>query len=235
MGKQVVSRQGTATPSTRQDVDAFLAKVGEIKKASGRGRLIFGMDATMSRQPTWDRAAAIQSDMFIEAARVGSLAIQLCYFRGHRESKVSKWITDGPAMARLMSKVQCQGGYTQIHRLLQHIKSETTKERVSAAVFVGDAMEENVDAVCAMAGEIGLLGTPVFMFQEGDDGTATQAFKEVARLTGGAYFKLDHNSANQLAEVLRAVAAYAAGGSAALEDHANKSASAKHLLKQLKS
>jgi hypothetical protein len=192
------------------------------------------MDATMSRQPTWDRAAAIQSEMFIEAARVGQLSVQLCYFRGHDESRVSKWISDGKAMARLMSKVNCQGGYTQIGRLLHHILSETSDNRVSAAVFVGDAMEENIDALCATAGKIGIIGTPVFMFQEGNDARASTAFKEIARLTGGAYFKLGDGSASQLAEVLRAVAAYAAGGHAALENHAKNGHAAKYLLGQMK-
>ncbi len=232
MSKQVVQQQVGAPVSSRTDVDAFLAKVGAKKATAGRGRLIFGMDATMSRQPTWDRAAAIQGNMFVEAAKVGTLSVQLCYFRGHSESRVSKWISDGPTMARLMGKVECHGGYTQLDRLLHHIKSETTKERVSAAVFVGDAMEENVDSVCAIAGEVGLLGTPVFMFQEGSDPVATKAFKEIARLTGGAYFQLDEGSANQLAEVLRAVAAYAAGGNAALE---KGNAVAQILMRQLKS
>jgi hypothetical protein len=83
-------------------------------------------------------------------------------------------------------------------------------------VFVGDAMEEPIDNLCARAGELGLLKVPAFMFQEGDDSTAEQAFREIARLTGGAWCRFDPGAAAQLKELLRAAAAYAAGGREAL-------------------
>ena len=79
-------------------------------------------------------------------------------------------------------------------------------------------MEEAIDDLCAAAGELGLLGVPAFMFQEGDDPIAEQAFREIARLTRGAYCRFDPGAAHQLAELLRAAAAYAAGGMRALAD-----------------
>jgi hypothetical protein len=230
-----IAKPGFSPVSSRDDIETFLKGVRTSPKpGTSTGRLVFGMDATLSRQPTWDRALSIQSEMFVEAAASGSLAIQLVYFRGFLEGKASKWITDGATMARLMSKVECRGGNTQIGRLLKHIKSETSKQRVSAAVFVGDALEENIDALCATAGEIGLLGTPVFMFQEGGDSHVESGFRSIAQLTGGAFFKLDGNSAAQLAEVLRAVAAYAAGGQAALENRAGTSNASRVLISQMR-
>jgi hypothetical protein len=217
--------------SGRADVDAFLAKVKTMPKGEG-GKLIFAMDATMSRQPTWDTALGIQGQMFMEAKKVGGLAVQLVYFRGFNECRASGWVSDPEALAKLMTKVDCRGGNTQIGKVMSHIRNEAQKAKVAAVVFVGDAFEENIDGICQKAGEVGLLGVPVFMFQEGHDGTAEKAFREVARLTRGAYYRLDAASASVLAELLRAVAAYASGGKAALEN--TGSAAARALLQQLK-
>jgi hypothetical protein len=131
-----------------------------------------------------------------------------------------------------MTKVDCRGGNTQIGRVLKHVKNEAAKTKVNAVIFVGDACEENIDGLCQTAGEIGLLGVPIFMFQEGGDGNAEKAFREVVKLTRGAYFKLDTGSAKILAELLGAVAAYATGGKQALESKGGQAARA--LLSQLK-
>ena len=204
------------------DVASFLEKVNRLAASpnTGDGRLIFAMDATMSRQPTWDKALGIQGQMFTEAKKAGGLQVQLLYFRGFGECRASKWVADPETLGRLIGKVSCQGGNTQISRILDHVKNETTKSRVNAVIYVGDAQEESIDVLCQSAGELGLMGTPLFMFQEGDDRAAMTGFQELARLTRGAYFKLDENSPNVLAELLRAVAAYAAGGRKALADKA---------------
>ena len=86
-----------------------------------------------------------------------------------------------------MERIDCRGGHTQIGRILGHARKEPHATKVQALVFVGDAMEEAIDDLCAAAGELGLLGVPAFMFQEGDDAIAEQAFREIARLTRGAY------------------------------------------------
>lgn len=219
-----------------EDVSAFLAKVKDLSPADpkAQGRLIFAMDATMSRQPTWDRALSIQSGMFTQTKKVGQLQVQLVYFRGYDECKASKWVANPDALARLMTAVQCRGGHTQISRVLTHVKSEAARSGVRAVVYVGDAFEENIDEVCKTAGELGLLGARVFMFQEGGDAGAERAFREIARLTRGAFFRLDSSSPAVLAELLGAVAAYATGGQTALETHAKSSNASQVLLKQLK-
>jgi hypothetical protein len=220
--------------SSADDVASFLDKVKAMPVAAdgGNGRLVFAMDATMSRQPTWDRALGIQSQMFSATKTAGQLEVQLVYFRGFNECRASKWVSDPEAMSRLMTAVECRGGNTQIGKVLTHLKVETKRGKVSAAVFVGDAFEENIDAVCQSAGEVGMLGVPIFMFQEGVDGVAERAFREVAKLTRGAYFRLDSSSPKVLAELLGAVAAYAAGGKKALASQSTETARA--LLQQLK-
>jgi hypothetical protein len=239
--KVPVSKQGEALPepprSPTTEVAEFLAKVKAMAPRAGgeRGRLIFAMDATMSRQPTWDRALQIQAEMFRETARIGGLDVQLVYFRGFGECRSSKWVSEPEALARLMTKVDCRGGNTQIGRVLAHVRTEAAARRVSAVVYVGDCMEESIDQLCATAGEIGLLGVPLFMFQEGRDLLAEGAFREIARLTRGAYCRFDSSSARQLRELLSAVAVFAAGGRLALADYTrSKGGEAQLLLEQLK-
>ncbi|MFN3743443.1 MAG: VWA domain-containing protein [Hyphomicrobiaceae bacterium] len=212
------ARQTPATSSTA-DVDAFLAQVKALRPqtTTGRGRLVFAMDATMSRQPTWDMALALQADMFHAVAEVGGLDVQLVFFRGAGECRASKWVSDPDALARLMTTVHCRGGYTQIGKVLAHTRQETEKRKVNALVYVGDCMEESVDDLCGRAGELALHGVPVFLFQEGRDPAAERAFREIARLTKGAWCAFDQGSAHQLRTLLRAVAVYASGGRTALQ------------------
>jgi len=196
-------------------LDVFLA---EIRPAASRGRLIFGLDATASRKPTWDLAAGLQAEMFREAAAVGNLDLQLVFYRGDGECKATSWISDPTRLARVMSRIDCSAGMTQIAKILIHAQKETTLLHVGALVFIGDAMEEGVDVLIARARELGRLKTPAFLFQEGRDSEVESAFREIARNTGGAYGQFGPGSAKQLAELLRAVALFAVGGVKALEN-----------------
>lgn len=220
-------------PSSGAEVDAFLNQVQSLQPApSGRGRLIFAMDATMSRQPSWDLALSLQSEMFRAVKEVGGLDVQLMYFRGFNECQASRWVGDPEALARLMRQVHCEGGHTQIRKVLSHARQENERHKVNALVYVGDCMEEDVDHLSQLAGELGLIGVPVFLFQEGRNAPAERAFKEIARLSRGAYCRFDAGSAGQLRELLAAVAIYATGGRRALEN--KKSGAAVRLLEQLR-
>jgi hypothetical protein len=232
------ARSEPAPQSARPEIEAFLARARSLTPSvepGQRGRLIFALDATMSRQPTWDEACRLQADMFSEAAAVGGLDVQLVYYRGLAECRASRFVSDARRLGALMQDIDCRGGETQIGRVLAHARKETEARKVQALVFVGDAMEENIDRLCAAAGELGLLGVPAFMFQEGSDPIAEQAFREIARLTRGAYCRFDVGAAHQLRELLRAVAAYAAGGMKALADLSRRQGSGAHrLLEQLR-
>jgi hypothetical protein len=231
-------RNDPAPASTRSEIDAFLAKVrslGPATQTGQRGRLIFALDATMSRQPLWDTACRLQADMFHEAAAVGGLDVQLVYYRGLVECRASHWVSDARQLGALMEKIDCRGGHTQIRKILAHTRRETEKHKVQALVFVGDAMEEPIDDLCAAAGNLGLLGVPAFVFQEGNDPVAERAFREIARLSRGAYCRFGTGAAHELRELLRAVAAYAAGGMKALSALSQRhSAGAVKLLEQLR-
>jgi hypothetical protein len=116
-----------------------------------------------------------------------------------------------------MTGVSCRAGHTQIGRVLRHAAKEARLRPVQALVLIGDAMEESPDDLGQRAGELGLLGVRAFMFQEGRDPAVERVFREVARLTGGAFCRFDAGAAAELRALLGAVAAYAAGGRQALE------------------
>ncbi|MEJ1158764.1 VWA domain-containing protein [Prosthecomicrobium sp. N25] len=207
---------GVAPRSGNGEIEAFLDSVARTVPAAGAGRLIFALDATMSRQPTWDLATELQAEMFDEALKAGGLAVSLVYFRGLGECRASRWVSDSAALKSMMARIDCRAGHTQIGRVLTHAVETARENRVAALVYVGDAMEENPDDLAAAAGELALLGVRTFLFQEGHDPVAERTFREIARVTGGAHVRFEPGAARRLGELLRAVAAYAAGGLKAL-------------------
>lgn len=239
-GRDITDRNGSKSvvpdseaQSSKSDIAQFLDAARSITRPAGgeSGRLIFALDATMSRQPTWDAACMLQSEMFNAVGRAGGLSVQLVYFRGFGECRASKWVGDTTQLRDLMVRIDCRGGHTQIAKVLRHARDETVRKPVSALVFIGDAMEENIDRLCQLAGELGMRKVPCFMFQEGGDVAANTAFREIARLSGGAYLRFDGGAANALLNLLKAVAVYASGGVTALEK--DKSRESRLLLEQL--
>lgn len=231
MAKDKVFNPSEITPQSTGAVGDTVSSTGEIASflaqarradPSAAGRLIFALDATMSRQPTWDRACQIQASMFDAVAKAGGLSVQLVYFRGFGESRASKWVMNAKALGDLMAGIDCRGGQTQIAKVLSHANKENGKRKVDALVFIGDAMEEEPDRLCQLAGELGVKGTRIFVFQEGHDGLAERTFREMARLSGGVWFRLGPDSARELAELLGAIAVYASGGRPALEAHGQR-------------
>src|SRR5918997_3743051 len=98
-------------------IDSFLSQakqLGPAAEGGERAQLVFALDATMSRQPTWDLACKLQSEMFDAAGTVGGLSVQLVYFRGIGECRASAFVANAAALRELMVKIDCRGGHTQI-------------------------------------------------------------------------------------------------------------------------
>lgn len=203
-----------AKRATDSAVAEMLAKVKTERRAS-RARLVFAIDATASRQPTWDTACHVQAQMFEAAEGMGGIEVQLVFYRGKDQCRASRWITSTRDLVDLMTGIMCRAGHTQINKVLAHVVREHEKAPVAALVFVGDTFEEKrVEGLDAVAG----AGIRCFMFHEGGFGPAKHVFQQVARETGGAYCPFDQGSAAQLRDLLGAVAAYAVGGVKALAD-----------------
>ena len=224
--------------SDKQSLAQFLNAADKLpiraeNSGNSSGRLIFALDATASRQPSWDKACQLQGQMFKATDQLGGLQLQLCYYRGFNEFHTTPWLTDSQSLLRIMTAVQCLGGFTQLDRVLAHCTREHHSKPIQAVVIIGDAVEESVDKLCSKAGKLGMLGVPLFMFQEGGDSSVRQCFQQMAMLSKGAYATFDERSASGLAELLGAVATFASGGYDALQQL--KSTAARQLLQQLKS
>ncbi|WP_269929515.1 VWA domain-containing protein [Aminobacter sp. HY435] len=218
--KPPVPRKSGSSVETRSDasqIAAFVRQARALASGKANGRLILALDATMSRQPTWDLACEVQGQMFDAVGSTGRLNVQLVYFRGLGECRASKFVADTATLKNLMTSIQCRSGETQVGKVMAHALKETGSAKVDALVYIGDAMEENIDELSEKAGRLGLLGVPVFVFQEGDDPVAERAFREIARLSKGAWFRFDRKAAAALARLLSAVAVFATGGLKALE------------------
>ena len=218
--------------SKNRDVNDFLAQVAKsprIVKSNANGRLIFAMDATASREPMWDLASHIQAEMFKSVSDIGGLSIQLCYYRGFNEFQSFEWTDQAPKLLNSISSVRCLAGKTQISKVFRHALEQSQHSSVQALVFIGDAMEENVDKLGNLAGQLGIYKTPIFCFQEGKDPVVSRAFQQFSQLSGGAHCTFDSSSAHILAGLLKAVARYSVGGLHALKNDTNECDEVKQL------
>ena len=223
-------------PSSDSEIEAFLKQTRQLSTVSSgsAGRLIFALDATASRERTWDHACHLQSQMFLETKELGGLAVQLCHYGGINNFSTTPWLQDTNSLLNQMNQVRCLGGHTQIARLLQHSLTQTRQQSVQAVIFIGDCIEEPVDFLCQLAGQLGIHSTPLFIFHEGSDITAARGFKQMAKLSGGAYCRFDNHSAAHLKTLLGAVAVYASGGHQALLNYSkNSSPEVRQLTDQL--
>ena len=215
----------TATPTTgRAHLEPFFSRVNPHP-----GRVILCVDATASREKCWDEASHLQAQMFETIATVGALEVQLVYYRGYGECVASGWKSDAHSLAAVMTGVVCASGHTQIAKVLRHAAREHAHEPINALIIVSDACEEDPAELYAAARE---LGAKVFLFQEGSNEQIGKIYAEIARITGGAHCKFDAAAAQRLADLLKAVAAFATGGIRALADQ--KTATARLLLTQIK-
>jgi hypothetical protein len=192
--------------------------------------VILAIDATASREKCWDAASHLQAQMFEIITTVGTLEVELVYYRGYGECVASGWKSDAQSLAAVMTGVICASGHTQIGKVLKHAAGEHAHEPINALIIVSDACEEDPAELYAAARE--LAGVPVFLFQEGDDPHIAEIYAEIARITGGSHCKFDTTAAQRLADLLKAVAAFATGGIRALADQ--HTAAARLLLTQIK-
>jgi hypothetical protein len=159
-----------------------------------------------------------------------NLDLQLVYYSGIDRCVASRWFSDARSLTTIMSGVTCRSGETQIEKVLIHARKENQRQKVDALVLISDACEEDPASLYAAARQ--LSSVPVFMFQEGRNEHIASIYAEIAGITKGAYCKFDTGAAQRLADLLKAVAAFAAGGVKALANQ--NSEAAKLLLTQIK-
>lgn len=177
------------------------------------GRIHFTLDATGSRQATWDFSSDISRSMFDAAT---GLSVRLVYFAGQWECKRTPYLIDPATLKELMGRVHCSPGMTQIRRVMRF----ALKDRPDAVVYVGDQIEDEHKMLRALASQMGEEGVPMFVFHEKHDRRchqATATFKAMASNSGGAYITFDASAPERLSGLLGSIAVFATGGRKALE------------------
>ena len=199
--------------------DRRLPRRGEAHRAVGGGARAADLRARRHDEPAADLGPRLRAagEMFEAAGVVGGLSVQLVYFRGIGESRASPFVANARALRDLMVKIDCRGGHTQIRKVLASRAPRGGEAARGRARLCRRRDGGEPRPACQLAGEIGLLGVRAFMFHEGRDAAAERTFREIARLTGGAYLPFNSASAAELRALLSAVATYAAGGIKALE------------------
>lgn len=213
-------------------IDHFVAEVAKTKQPpKNANRLIFALDATGSRQPTWDLATHLHAELFL-ATDSNAISVQLAYFQGYNEFKTTGWQSSAEPLLRAMQHVHCKAGLTQIRRVLKHVHKEASNTQLKAAVYIGDSCEEDPSTLYEYAGTLGILKVPLFVFQEGFDPNAQAIFSQLARRSGGVHAPFNAGSAKELRDLLGAVATYTSGGRNAVKRLDSQAATL--LLRQLK-
>jgi hypothetical protein len=201
MTKLLVTPGGVSVAAVRQQMER------QLLEARHAPRMIFAMDATASREPTWEMAGKLHREM---SAALGNLNLQLVFFRGD-ECRSSRWVVGGQRLAELITKVRCATGYTQISRVLRHALTESREHTIRALVYVGDCCEESGEELFALAEQLKRRKISIFVFHEGADSVAEPIFRRLAKITDGIYASFDAGSAEQLRKLLTGAAEYAAG------------------------
>lgn len=185
-----------------------------LKHGGGKGRLIFALDLTGSREHSLKQARIATAAMFDTIKALGAVAIKLVYYRGS-EIKATHWQNDPAVLAHSMRRLSCETGYTQIARMLRLALDE--HEPVCGVVFVGDHCEDDPGELRDLAQALGRKSCRCFVFHEcadHDDRSieAKPIFKAMASLSGGVYVEFKPDSGAVLREMLGNVGALAAAG-----------------------
>ena len=211
--------RGESISDDARAIETALARIrkGETTNAPpARGRLIFALDLTSSRELSIAKARVATSAMFQAIKAIGAaITVKMAYSRG-RECRATDWNDDPDALNKAMEKLCCRAGYTQIAKVLRLALTE--KEPLQGIVLIGDACEEDPEELSELAAALGEKKVPLFVFHDHDgrDLEAVKAagpvFREMAETSGGAHCPFGAGSAGALRELLTSVAAFSAAG-----------------------
>lgn len=145
------------------------------------------VDATGSRQASWEDAQRVQGRMLESLGRTGRVLLRLIYFGGG-ELTACAWSSDHAALSAHMAAVRCRKGHTQILDGLRRFLREG--EEAESIILVGDAFEEDAGSAELLAALLRDSGAKIFAFLEGDDAHAARIFRKLAEATGGRFARL---------------------------------------------
>ena len=200
-----------------------------------RPRLLFAMDATASREASWNVAKEITGAMF--EAVPGALDIALAYHGGGQLREVTPFSSNAKVFLDQVHIVRCTEGVTALNQVLE---KATQLSGLKALIYIGDCFEEDLSLAMEFAKQLKLRGVRCFMFHDTsssgqgyDVQTAATVFASIAQISGGALLPFDENSPDLVKALLEAIAIYAAQGIKALEKKRASLPAARLLLEQI--
>jgi len=207
-------------------LDCMFGEVGENQVLPDNPRVILAL-ANHGRSPGWDRAKALQRQMF-DAAVGSGLEMKFAFYgpddaAGVRRCRITtRWINDPDDMAGLMDRAECNCGcYVYIRDALGQAVKENEDRPMHAVIFVGDAFHDDpdgLDEAVISANRLRRAGTRLFLLQQGDDPITARRLQYLAKVSGGAYFRFDpRTQEQQFSEICEAISAYATGGEEAVK------------------
>ena len=207
-------------------LDCMFGEVGENQVLPDNPRVILAL-ANHGRSPGWDRAKALQRQMF-DAAVGSGLEMKFAFYgsddaAGVRRCRITtRWINDPDDMAGLMDRAECNCGcYVYIRDALGQAVKENEDRPMRAVIIVGDASHDDpdgLDEAAISANRLRRAGTRVFLMQLGDDLITARRLQYLARVSGGAYFRFDpRTQERQFSEMWNPVSVYASGGEEAVK------------------
>jgi hypothetical protein len=195
------------------------------KTVPGTPRVILAL-ANFARSG-WDRAKALQREIFARAAGSG-LEMKFAFYgpddaAGVRSCRITtRWITNAEEMSSLIDRAECNCGcYVHIGDVLAQAVKENEDRPLRTVIIVCDAFHDDSDglyeaAICA--NQLRRAGTQVFLIQLGGDPDTARKLQYLTTVSGAAHFRFDPKTQErQFSEMWEAVSAYAAGGEEAVK------------------
>jgi len=199
--------------------------------ASGRPRLIFGFDATASREPAWATARQV-TDALVRALP-GELDVALAVHGGSRLHTFTEFTADPNTLRDRAATISCIAGHTQ---LLPILSRSLASPGVRVVVYTGDVYEESLARGRKLADELGRQGIKLIVLHDTADWAArrdAELFLDLARRTGGCVLPFDASASGRLRDLLAAIAVFAVGGAELLQDKRGELPGAVLLLQHL--
>jgi hypothetical protein len=197
-----------------------------------RPRLIFGFDATASREPAWATARGV-TDALVKALP-GELDVALAVHGGSRLHTFTEFTANAGILRDRAAGVRCLAGFTQLLPILSRALSNPG---VRVVTYIGDVFEESLRRGQKLADAMGQQGIRLIVLHDVADWNArrdAEVFLDLARRTGGCVLPFDANAPARLRELLAAVAVYAVGGRELLEERSADLPGAVMLLEHLR-
>jgi hypothetical protein len=197
-----------------------------------RPRLIFGFDATASREPAWATARTV-TDALVKALP-GELDVALAVHGGSMLHTFTEFTADPKRLRDRAAGIRCIAGMT---RLLPILSRGLSNPGVRVVIYIGDVFEESPVRGRKLADAMGLKGIKLIVLHDTADWNAkrdAEVFLDLARRTGGCVLPFDANAPARLRELLAAVAVFAVGGADMLEAKREEMPGAVLLLEHLR-